>query len=68
MKLYSKEFINTINKELPNIQKKGNTAKVKNLEPTIDEYKQVIKIIIKFIEDKIKNYLWWEMLGSSFNR
>lgn len=52
MKLYSKDFINTINKELPNIQKKGNTAKVKNLEPTIDEYNQVIKIIIKYIEDK----------------
>ena len=52
MKLYNNEFINIINSDLPNIQKKGNIAKVTKLEPTIEEYNKVIKVIKKFIEDK----------------
>ena len=52
MKLYNNKFINIINSDLPNIEKKGNIAKVTKLEPTIEEYNEVIKVIKKFIEDK----------------
>lgn len=52
MKLYEKKNIKLINNNLENIQKKGLIAKVKHLEPTLDEYNKVIKIVKDFIKEK----------------
>ena len=41
MKLYNDKFINIINSDLPNIEKKGNIAKVTKVEPTLDEYNNI---------------------------
>ena len=51
MKLYNENFLKNIDLNLEDIEKKGNIAKAKYLEPNIEEYNDVIKIIIKYIED-----------------
>ena len=52
MKLYENKNIKFIKNNLENIQKKGLIAKVQNLEPKLEEYNKVIKVIKNFIKEK----------------
>ena len=58
MKLYENKNIKFIKNNLENIQKKGLIAKVQNLEPKLEEYNKVIKVIKNFIKEK-KSNIWW---------
>jgi hypothetical protein len=52
MNLYSETQNKYIQERLPNIVKRAAKIKLKTLEPTIDEYKKGINIIIDFIIEK----------------
>tara|TARA_B110000208_G_scaffold192023_1_gene261872 strand:+ start:6387 stop:7733 length:1347 start_codon:yes stop_codon:yes gene_type:complete len=71
MKIYNDKDIKIIDENLSIIQKKGEREKALRNDPTIDEYKKVIKVIIEFIKNKKRiiygGMCWNELLKNKTN-
>ena len=71
MKIYNNETIEILNKEIKNIENAGKKARLDIIDPSMEEYNNVVKVILDYIKEN-KRIIYggrcWEALLQNKNK